>query len=59
LTSALSWSEVAGLRAPAKMRTLSRFANCWTDEDAEAAAKFVQEKTDKVDVLIANAGESG
>lgn len=30
-----------------------------SDEDAEAAAKFVQEKTDKVDVLIANAGESG
>lgn len=27
-----------------------------SDEDAEAAAKFVQEKTDKVDVLIANAG---
>jgi hypothetical protein len=24
-----------------------------SDEDAEAAAKFVQEKTDKVDVLIA------
>lgn len=30
-----------------------------SDEDAEATAKFVQEKTDKVDVLIANAGESG
>lgn len=30
-----------------------------SDEDAEAAARFVREKTDKVDVLIANAGESG
>lgn len=28
-----------------------------SDEDAEAAAKVVQGKVDKVDVLIANAGE--